>query len=462
MFCQNCGARLEQNARFCENCGAAVAQAAQAQQPAQPVQYTAPVYNQAQAPMYYPQPKKAANGLLIGIVGLLILVLLTVAAFVLFGTKVLGWVIAVLIWAILGVIIAVFSKKGIGLTAVALVLGLVITVGAFFVGTDINSVPAMNTNSSVVSKGVNKNDLGNILNGQYYFDDGKNQYYSSFDTDIAAHIYKAEKGKATATPIFDGFGWSLVVNDGWLYFSGNAGDRIDDTYNLFRIRTDGTGLTKLSTGFCYGMNIYKQWLYYVKQDNRQDTTADICRCTLDGKDEQVVAANCGGNFIIYDNLMYYTDTSGNIYKASPDGTESSQIISGTVTRFIIGNGRIIYTNGTGIKTAKPDGTDIQQIRPDGTKIGAVNSYKNYIYYVEYDPNSFNNDTYSYPYSLHRIGFDGKDDQQVYQSNSWGFYVNLLNEKVYVLDYTRSGSSSNMCAIVHIMDKDGGNIKELYR
>ena len=42
MFCSNCGAQIENNAKFCPNCGTATAAPAQAQQIA--TQYTAPAY----------------------------------------------------------------------------------------------------------------------------------------------------------------------------------------------------------------------------------------------------------------------------------------------------------------------------------------------------------------------------------------------------------------------------------
>ena len=51
MFCSNCGAQIENNAKFCPNCGAAIAAPAQAQQ--NTAQYTAPVYG---------APARSGNG----------------------------------------------------------------------------------------------------------------------------------------------------------------------------------------------------------------------------------------------------------------------------------------------------------------------------------------------------------------------------------------------------------------
>jgi len=65
-FCQHCGSRVADGAKFCENCGATMdTTAAQPAQPAQPTYaqptYAQPVYNQQQGyntytPNYYNQP----------------------------------------------------------------------------------------------------------------------------------------------------------------------------------------------------------------------------------------------------------------------------------------------------------------------------------------------------------------------------------------------------------------------
>lgn len=52
MFCQNCGAQINDQARFCEHCGTSIGtQQAPPQQPQAP-QYQQPQYQQ---PQYYPQ-----------------------------------------------------------------------------------------------------------------------------------------------------------------------------------------------------------------------------------------------------------------------------------------------------------------------------------------------------------------------------------------------------------------------
>ena len=317
--------------------------------------------------------------------------------------------------------------------------------------------------SSVVSKGVNTDDLGNIMNGQYYFDDGTNQYYASFDTNNASHIYKITKGSSTAASIFDGFGWSLVVNNGWLYFSGNKGTKIDGTYNLFRMKTDGTGLENINSGYCYGMNIYNKYLYFVSRPTKDSNESYIYRSDLDGKNQTVVTKGTIYTFIVFETKLYYIDSAGDLYCAKDDGTGAVKISTEAIDDFVIGNGKIVYQSAEGaIKVMGIDGKNLVAVRPAGAKpIGSLNSYKSSILYAEYDKEEVTG-TYANNYYLHSVNFDGTGDTLIYQSLSYGIFVNALNNKIFVLDYAKNPTTGAMPAIARTMDLTGKNVKDLFR
>lgn len=317
--------------------------------------------------------------------------------------------------------------------------------------------------SSIVSKGVNTDDLGNIMNGQYYFDDGTDQYYASFDTNNAAHIYKSTKGNSKTTTIFDGFGWSLVVHNGWLYFSGNEGTKIDGTYNLFRMKTDGTGLENINSGYCYGMNIYKQYLYFVSRPSKDSSESYIYRSDLDGKNQTAVATGEIYTFILFNSNLYYTDNLGDLYMAKDDGTNAKKISTEAIDDFVIGNGKIVYQTALGaVKVMDIDGKNQKEVHPAGTKpIGSLNSYKGTIFYAEYDKDVVEG-TYANNYYLHSVKFDGTNDTLVYSSLSYGIFVNTLNNKIFVLDYAKNPATGAMPAIARNMDLTGKNVQDLFR
>lgn len=472
MHCSSCGKEMEDGTKYCPHCGGlnpAFIEDNQTKQPPsqQPVQQ--------QIPKQSPVLPKKRNKLGMGIIGILLLTLFTTGIFLFLKVEMITWIIAFVVIVVFSILMVLFGRKNCIVNIVLLLLIAILIGGGYYFTNKTSQEPKNNSvtdesgktsepdeaviiNSSIVSKGVNTDDLGNIISGQYYFSDGQNQYYSSFDKNNSAHIYKSTDNNKSAMPIFDGFGWSLVVKEGWLYFSGNRGQAIDGTYNLFRMKTDGSELQTLNDGYCYGMNIYNQWLYYNKRPSINATESQICRCELDGSNETVLASGTIAYFILFEDTLYYIDNSTTLYKAKPDGTNPSVMSQETIDRFIIGNGKIIYTNSAGdIKTMSTDGSKIKVVKvADGALVGSMNSYKDNIYYTEYDKEP---DTalYSYKYRVHCVDFDGKKDKQVYEGSSWGFYINLLNDKLFVLDYAREATSQKIVAIAKHMTLSGGEI-----
>ena len=325
-----------------------------------------------------------------------------------------------------------------------------------------SSTTAKNDNS-IVSTGVNLDDLGNIINGQFFFDDGKRQYYSSYDPDGSSHIYVTDKASGSTQSIFDGFGWSLVVIDKWLYFSGNEGTKIDATYNLFRIQPDGSGLEKLNPGFCYNMSVYKDYLYYIKKTDWASTDYTICRSNLDGSGEEVIVTEFNGYCVMHEKSLFYLGKDGTLYKAQPDGSDATALLSDSIAQVVIGHGKLIYTDTSGnIKIAGIDGKDIKQIRAAGSlPIYSLNSSQETIYYSIYDPTLVEGRS-AYSYDLYRIGFDGSGDQKIYSGLSYGIYVNIVGGKVYTLDYAIDPATGLMPAITIQMGLSGEGAAALYR
>lgn len=309
--------------------------------------------------------------------------------------------------------------------------------------------------SSQVSKGVSLDDLGNITNGQYYFDSGDSIYYSSFDEGGKAHIYMVTDGNTKS--IFNGFGWSFALKGDYIYFSGNEGVKIDGTYNLYRMKKDGSSYEKINSTYCFNMNFYKDWLYYVKANASSVYT--LYRSDLDGKNEVQVVGTGSYVGIVYEDMLYYL-SDNTIYRSNPDGSLPVPIVY-SVYQFVIGMGKLIYTDtGYNIKSSDIDGTNTKVIKAnEGEVISRINSYKNTVFYVV--GSSTPTSGYSYSYTLYSMGLDGTNKKTVYSSTSYGYYINIINDKVYALDYN-AGASGNFEAITKSMDLDGSNFKVLYR
>lgn len=488
MFCENCGTKLKEGSQFCKECGVKAAVTVQRH------------YGHVSGPGPIPtiEEKKAvipfASVFGIALTGLL--AVFAVYAFVKLRTKLTGWLIAAAV-LVISYLLQRFVTKRSFKNALVIFTAAVITVsGAFAFTTDTKTKPLSSLfnpgretgviatsssdssgekeitikstiakdedRSSLVSAGVNLDDLGNIINGQYYFINGNDRYYSSFDERSMPHIYKADSS-GNAEAIFDGFGWSLVVYNDWLYFSGNEGTYIDGSYNLFRMKKDGSNLEKINTGFCYGMSFYNEWLYYIKTSSIGAGDYSFWRSALDGSGEETVVAKGGFCGVVFENRIYYLDSGYILNSAATDGTDAKTVISEQMKNFVIGNGKIVYTDSSNnIKTADTDGKNIKVIREAGTEaLYTLNSFRDEIYYTSYE-NTDSSYSFAYPYKLNTIGFDGSGDRNIYSGISYGIYINILDDGIYVLDYAPDASSGILTAITRRMDFNGNGVTELMR
>lgn len=485
MFCQTCGKQILENERFCISCGSRIGsdqnvpaspavsgpsagQAYQQPQAYQQLPYPGqqgynqqiPLNQQAAMPINRNSHESSFRMLGIGLTALLLIG--ASVFFVLMKTGLTGWLIGIPVIFLFGLLQLLFSKRS-AIPAITLFVLPILIIGAASIYTGNFGGSVKPASASQVSKGVNLNDLGNIMNGQYFFDDGTSEFYSSFDTANAAHIYKRDKATGNTETIFNGFGWSFAVYKGWLYFSGNEGTTIDGTYTLYRIKTDGTTLEHLNSTYCYGLNFYNEFLYYIKKDSYSATNYSICRSGLDGTNEEVLVQDGNGYCIIFNNKLYYSGTDGFIYSANPDGTGKVQANTDSIYTFIIGNGKLIYLDAAkNLKISNLDGSSIKTIKAAGTMpISRINSYKNTIFYATYDE-AYLSDQQAWSYHLYSIGMDGMNDVKIYDGISNGFYINVLNNKVFVLDYAYDTAQSTMPAISREMDLNGQNLVDLYR
>jgi len=451
MFCTECGKKLTKNAKFCPSCGKNL--------------------NEKEEPK---ESKKSSNKVIKdfmkldlsmkGLIFTIIVLLLSVILLLIFKVNWISWVISSVIFVAIIFLMFMLPKLNIVKVGGLLLISIIATSTILIV--DSKVTPTINDkkygNSSIVSKGVNKDDLGNIVNGQFYFVDGNTAFYSTFDTKGDTHVYSRNLTTGDTKKIFDGFGWSFVVYEGWLYFSGNPGIKIDASYKLYRIRTDGTNLELLNSSYTYNMYFYKGYIYYMRQADHDSEIANICRANLDGTNEEIIVQNTGYQSIIYENKLYYIDSNDYLNVADPDGKNNKQLFSEAINQFVIGQGNILFVDSnSNIKKSSPDGSNISIIRlSDGNTISRINSYKNKLFYSKYG--DYATDRMAYNYSIYSIDITGGNDVLVYSGISAGIWNNIVDGRLYVLDYAQDLSISRYIAITRNMDLNGVGVTDLYR
>lgn len=468
MFCPECGKKISKTAKFCSGCGKNLKEKDEDVKEKKPKKNKKNIFNKIWK--WFLKLSLKFKGLL----GILFILLITFVLFLIFKVNIILWIISLVVFGVV-----IFLNFWLPKLNIIKIIGLFIILVISSVMIIIFNKPHSKNNnakdnvkdttkdtnyidSSVVSKGVNIDDLGNIVNGQFYFVEDNLAFYSTFDLNGECHVYKMDLSTNNVQKIFDGFGWSFVVNEGWLYFSGNPGTKIDATYKLYRVKIDGTNIQLLNSNYTYNMHFYKGYIYYMRQENQDSDIAHIYKANLDGANETKILSDVGYQSIIYENSLYYIDTEGYLYRSDVDGKNSYKIYGDVVKQFIIGQGKIIYLDSSNnIKTCNPDGTNVNVIRlSDGTTISRINSYKTTIFYSKYG--DYVTDRYAYDYSIYSINIDGTNDKFIYSGVSAGIWNNIIDGKLYVLDYAQDFTTNKYIAITRSMNLDGTNLLDLNR
>lgn len=208
----------------------------------------------------------------------------------------------------------------------------------------------------------------------YFIDDGLQRI----------RVDGAEKTKLIDTPyaISD----YVLIGD-WIYCEvvyGNRNQGEDETNNgMYKVRTDGTELTKLTNGSSIRTFVDGDWIYY-------RTTQSLYRARTDGSDE-----------------------------AKLDFTQDV----GTSDGLIVDDGWVYISRRTGVTRRTVEGNDPVKLIDE--KVDTMNVYGDWLYYLNED-------------SLSKIRLDGTDDTLLYENVNCTD-INIVDDWIYCtngIDYFR--------------------------
>ncbi|MDD4543156.1 MAG: DUF5050 domain-containing protein, partial [Clostridia bacterium] len=225
---------------------------------------------------------------------------------------------------------------------------------------------------------------------------------------------------------------------------------------------DGSSVERINNTYSYGMFLYDEYLYYMKMNTDYTDTFSICRSSLDGSNEEILFPY-GSNPVVYDDLLYYFDNQGNMFRTKPDGLDPEVLITGEVGFYVLSNDKLIYKDfSSNIYTCDLDGGNKKLVRSSsGKSILTVNSYNERIYFVEYNP-EFNYSTYSWDYDAISMKMDGSDEKVIFSSSSYGMYMNIVDGKLMMMDYLMDPQTAIYYTYINIMNLDGTNLRVLER
>jgi len=253
----------------------------------------------------------------------------------------------------------------------------------------------------------------------------------------------------------------VAVQGEWIYYTNNS-----DGNSLYKIRTDGTGKTKLNDESSLRINVVGEWVYYYNDilTDGLPINSPVYKIRIDGTeriwlfDEKITCMTVVGDWIYFSNQdglykirtdatgkmklhndyvhcinvvgdwIYCTSSPGaRLYKIRTDGTEAI-IFNDEISHMVIVAGDwIYYAEGREghIYRVRTDGAGKEKIIDDNN-VSALNISGDWIYYMYW--NIQNNTIDGTDSGLYKSRLDGSDKTLI--AEGLFFLVNVADDWIY--------------------------------
>ncbi len=252
---------------------------------------------------------------------------------------------------------------------------------------------------------------GNFINGSQIAQSGDWIYFKSiYDSN---QICKSKIDGSSRTVLNeDRITLSLNVIGDWVYFT--HGESYEAMY-LYKMKTDGTGKTKIGDDPTQQVCAVGDWLYYLSSEK-------LYKIKTDGSGRTAIVTNAEvARFNVNGVRVYFISSRDElIYKVKTDGTDLQPMAAGHANSLLVDNGWIYYTNlsdASRLYKMRLDGTAITKIGDDAC--GDINILNGKLYYENRSDKSL----------LYQIGSDGSGRQKVCDDDCSGINV-AANRIVY--------------------------------
>jgi len=214
---------------------------------------------------------------------------------------------------------------------------------------------------------------GNIINGNFAYDDGW-IYYSS---EKEFCVYKMRGDGSEKTMIADHKAYYINIYDGWIYYCFDG---------IRKMRLDGSGDRQLYYDLApTDLNVSGGWIYYCV--NEGGGLIGIFKMRLDGSEMTQVRAGVTAYWLtVVENRIYYTDAvSGALYRINTDGTEETRIfVEKGVCHINIAGDWIYYEAGYGdLCKMRINGAEWAVIKKECMVYFCFNVAGDWVYYEGY-------------------------------------------------------------------------------
>ncbi len=179
---------------------------------------------------------------------------------------------------------------------------------------------------------------GNISAGGDVCGDGDGWVYYECESDTR-HLYKIKTDGTGKTKLAEDRPKYINVLDGWVYYVN-----LYDGYAIYRIKTDGTERQKLVDGHCEDLRVTENGMYYTLVTQTDRRTYGVYRAELTGGDSVRMADGyrLAG---YYGGTLYYTD--GGIVSQDVETGEMTTVYESPVMEFSVDETGLYFYDTSG-------------------------------------------------------------------------------------------------------------------
>jgi hypothetical protein len=310
------------------------------------------------------------------------------------------------------------EKKGVIIAIITIILFCVgVPLSLYLYPTNGNTSSNTGTNAGMNTIG---NTSGNLVNGGETALQGDWIYYNQ--SNLNPGLYKIKTDGTGKTKLSNNGAKSINVVGDWIYYS-NGNDKL----KIYKIKTDGTGESKLNDDiYISTTSVMGDWIYYV------DEHGMLYKIKTDGTEKSKQSdelfdykTNIVGDWVYYSN----DNDSRKLYKIKTDGTEKAKICDDAPTCLNADGDWIYYSysleNGStgALYKIKNDGTG--KIKLSGGYVASINVAGERIYFSS----SYNEGGMML---LYKIKTDGTGKTKI--CNDQPTFINVVGDWIYYGNY----------------------------
>ena len=231
---------------------------------------------------------------------------------------------------------------------------------------------------------------------------------------------------------------SNLQNSGIATIQGNTiyYCKLGDKAGVYKIQQNGKNETKIKYTNASYLNAYKNYIYYLEQDEDLNTF-NIIKSRKDGKEREKLVKEVDSSVItVADNWVYYFKDKV-LHRIKTNGKDNMKVLDESILNYSVDGNYIyyIYNNGEKNILARKalDGTSFIKLAENVSKDFEI--IGNNLYFVE---QKYNPEEYEYNYTLYKMKQNGKNRRQILTLPNEIKNINITKNAIY---YTTQNNNS---------------------